>query len=147
MANKPSPEPVTQSKEFNWSVRVYYEDTDAAGLVYHSNYLKYLERARTEWLRCMGYSQENLKHNHTILFVVKDMNIKFHQPAKMDDLLSVNARIKEYRGASLVFRQSIINEQSAPVCDAEVTVACLDAGTLKPRRLPQSIRKELSLDY
>lgn len=147
MINKPSPATVTNSKEFNWSVRVYYEDTDAAGLVYHGNYLKYLERARTEWLRALGHSQDNLKHNHTTIFVVKDMNIRFHQPAKLDELLNVNARIKEFGGASLVFHQTIVNGQSTPVCDAEVTVVCLDAGTLKPRRLPESIRKELSLDH
>lgn len=146
MINKPFPAPDTQAKEFNWSVRVYYEDTDAAGLVYHSNYLKYLERARTEWLRAYGYSQENLRNKLTIIFVVKDMTVRFHQPAKMDDLLNVNARIKECRGASLLFQQTIVNEQSAPVCEAEIKVVCLDTGTMKPRRLPESLRKELSLD-
>lgn len=147
MINKLSPASVAYSKEFNWAVRVYYEDTDSAGLVYHSNYLKYLERARTEWLRELGCTQENLKHNHTTIFVVKDMNIRFHQPAKMDELLNVNAKIKDFGGASLVFHQTIFNEQSVTVCDAEVNVVCLHAGTLKPRRLPESIRKELSLDY
>ena len=147
MINKPSPAPDASPGEFNWTVRVYYEDTDSAGLVYHSNYLKYLERARTEWLRDLGYDQENLKHNHTTIFVVKDINIRFNQPAKMDDLLSVNARIKKFTAASLVFQQIIFNEKSVPVCDAEVNVVCLHAVTLKPRRLPESIRKELSLDY
>lgn len=128
------------------TVRVYYEDTDSAGLVYHGNYLKYMERVRTEWLRDLGYSQEDLKHNHCTIFVVKDLNIRYHQPAKMDELLSVNARIREFGGANLVFHQTILNEQSVPVCDAEVNVVCLDAGTLKPRRLPDTIRKELSLD-
>lgn len=146
MINKSSPVSVANSKEFNWTVRVYYEDTDAAGLVYHSNYLKYLERARTEWLRELGYTQENLKQNHTTIFVVKDMNIRFHQPAKMDDLLNVNATIKNFGGASLVFHQTIFNEHSMPVCDAEVNVVCLHAGTMKPRRVPELIRKELSLD-
>ena len=147
MINKPSPAPVANSAEFNWTVRVYYEDTDAAGLVYHSNYLKYLERARTEWLRVLGYTQENLKHNHTTIFVVRDMNIRFHQPAKMDELLNINARIKNFGGANLVFQQTIFNEQLVPVCDAEVNVVCLHADTMKPRRLPEPIRKELNLDY
>lgn len=147
MVNNPSPVPNSDSKEFNWSVRVYYEDTDAAGLVYHSNYLKFLERARTEWLRAYGYSQESLRHNFNIIFVVKDMTIRFHQAAKMDDLLSVNARLRQCRGASLLFQQTIHNEQSAPVCEAEVNVACLDADTLKPRRLPQPLKEELNLDY
>jgi acyl-CoA thioester hydrolase len=147
MSNKPSPAPGLNSQEFNWSVRVYYEDTDAAGLVYHSNYLKYMERARTEWLRAYGYSQETLRHNFTLIFVVKDMTIRFHQPAKLDDLLNINARIKECRGASLLFQQAIVNEQSTPLCDAEVNVVCLDAGTLKPRRLPEPLKKELNLDH
>jgi acyl-CoA thioester hydrolase len=130
-------------KEFNWKIRVYYEDTDAAGLVYHSNYLKYMERARTEWLRDLGYSQEQLKQELTLIFVLKSMNIRFHQPAKMDELLTVNARIEEIGGARLLFHQAVVNEQSNLVCDADVNVACLDANTLKPRRLPESIQKEL----
>ena len=146
MSNKSSATAAINSREFNLPVRVYYEDTDSAGLVYHSNYLKYLERVRTEWLRDLGYSQEDLKHNHSTIFVVKNMTIRFHQPARMDDLLNVNARIVEFGGASLVFHQTIYNEQTLPVCDAEVNVVCLDAGTLKPRRLPEPIRKELSLD-
>ena len=84
MTDNVLPESSKNPNEFNWSVRVYYEDTDVAGLVYHSNYLKYMERARTEWLRDLGYSQEKLKQELGIIFVVKNMNIKFLQPAKMD---------------------------------------------------------------
>lgn len=146
MAHKPFPAAVADSREFNWDVRVYYEDTDAAGLVYHSNYLKYLERARTEWLRSCGYSQEILRNNFKVIFVVKNMTIHFHQPARLDELLSVNARIIECRGASLLFQQSIIKETANPVCEAEVCVACLDADALKPRRLPAALREEIGRD-
>ena len=145
MTDNVLPESSKNPNEFNWSVRVYYEDTDVAGLVYHSNYLKYMERARTEWLRDLGYSQEKLKQELGIIFVVKNMNIKFLQPAKMDELLRVDARIKELGGARIVFNQVIVNEQAGVVCDAEVNVACLDSITFKPRRLPESIHKELCL--
>lgn len=145
MTSKLHQAPGNSLKEFNWPVRVYYEDTDGAGLVYHSNYLKYMERARTEWLRELGYSQEKLKQELSMIFVVTNTNITFHQPAKMDELLRVNARIKEMGGARLVFHQAVMNQNSNLICDAEVNIACLDANTLKPRRLPESIQKELRL--
>lgn len=131
-------------KEFSWPVRVFYEDTDAAGLVYHGNYLKFMERARTEWLRQCGHCHGRMHNGEGVLFVVTEMTIRFVQPARLDDLLEVRARIKHCAGASLVFDQTISSETGELVCAAEVKVGCLDARSLRPRRLPDSIRMELS---
>ena len=93
--------------EFTWPIRVYYEDTDAAGVVYHSNYLKYMERARTEWLRKLGFSQEVLREETGNIIVVSEMDIKFVRPAKLDDMLEVNSVLIKVTGASFLFEQSI----------------------------------------
>jgi len=129
--------------EFRWPVRVYYEDTDAAGLVYHGNYLKYMERARTEWLRAIGYSQDQLKTGEGVLFVVTQANLRFLKPARFDDRLEVRSILRSAGGASLGFAQSVCDAAGEALCEAEVDVACLDAATMKPRRLPEQIRKEL----
>jgi acyl-CoA thioester hydrolase len=129
--------------EFKWPVRVYYEDTDAAGLVYHGNYLKYMERARTEWLRALGHSQDQLKSDEGVFFVVTRASMRFLKPARFDDLLEVRAALTGGGGASLSFAQAVCNAAGEPLCEAEVEVACLDAATMKPRRLPDAIRKEL----
>lgn len=129
-------------KEFNWPVRVYYEDTDAAGVVYHSNYLKYMERARTEWLREFGFSHDELRKQQKIIFVIREMSMKFLRPARFDELLLVTAKLVQQRGASLLFEQSIEKGEEL-VCTASVNIACLDAATLKPQRIPESIQAEL----
>ncbi|MGH8247515.1 MAG: tol-pal system-associated acyl-CoA thioesterase, partial [Gammaproteobacteria bacterium] len=125
-------------------VRVFYEDTDAAGLVYHGNYLKFMERARTEWLRQCGHSHGRLHNGESVLFVVTEMSVRFVRPARLDDLLEVRARIKHCTGARLVFEHTINNASGELLCAAEVKVGCLDARSLRPRRLPDSIRIELS---
>ena len=95
--------------KFNWQVRVYYEDTDAAGIVFYANYLRYMERARTEWLRSVGYEHEMLKNTHGILFAVKNVSIEYVKPACLDDLLTVSSSLLKKRGASLIFKQAIKN--------------------------------------
>jgi acyl-CoA thioester hydrolase len=130
-------------REFKWPVRVYYEDTDAAGLVYHGNYLKYMERARTEWLRAAGLTQEQLRNGEGVLFVVTQANMRFMKPARFDDLLEVRAVLSRGGGASLSFAQTVSNSEGDTICEAEIEVACLDAETLKPCRLPEVVRKEL----
>jgi acyl-CoA thioester hydrolase len=128
--------------EFHWPVRVYYEDTDAAGLVYHSNYLKFMERARTEWLRELGHSQQALRREAGLLFVVRRMDVHFARPARIDQLLDVSARIVHRGGASMKFHQEI-RAGAELLCSAAVEVVCIDAVTLKPRRLPEFIREEM----
>ena len=124
-------------------MRVYYEDTDAAGLVYHTNYLKFMERARTEWLRLRGHSQERLRAEQHIIFVASAISIHFMKPAFVDDQLQVISRIARNGGASLTFHQSVGREDGEMLCRADVKVACLDTRTMKPRRIPTSIRTGL----
>ena len=129
--------------EFVWPIRVYYEDTDAAGVVYHSNYLKYMERARTEWLRTIGFSQEVLREETGNIIVVSELDIKFIRPAKLDDLLEVHSRLIKVTGASFLFEQSIQKMQEK-ICSARVKGVCLNALTFKPQRLPAALKSELS---
>jgi len=130
---------------FAWPVRVYYEDTDLGGVVYHANYLRYLERARTEWLRSLGFEQDALRHRHQLQFVVVEAQIKYLRPARFNDELFVSAEVTEKGRASLVFRQDIRLADAArsQVCSAEVRVACIDSVTFKPAALPREILKEL----
>ena len=120
---------------FRWPVRVYWEDTDAGGVVYHSNYLCFMERSRSEWLRAHGVDQARLRVTDGLQFAVVDMQIAWRLPARYDDLLEVTTCLAEVRGASFSFRQSVLRAETLLV-DATVRVAALDAATLKPRRLP-----------
>ena len=131
-------------KEFNWPIRVYYEDTDSAGVVYHSNYLRFMERARTEWLRALGYTHGEMNNNEQLQFVVRNMNIDFKKPAYFDELLNVNCQIREQNAASLVFEQVIHNEQNEIKCRADVNIVCVDVKTYKPKRLPEPMRAKFS---
>lgn len=131
---------------FNWKVRVYYEDTDADGVVYYSNYLKYMERARTEWLRDIGILQSELRSDQGLIFAVTKVNIHFQLPARIDDMLNINTKLIKAGGARLTFSQSITNQDSTALCNADVIVACLQADSGKPKRLPDSIRVELIND-
>jgi len=125
-----------------WSVRVYYEDTDAGGVVYHASYLRYLERARTEWLRALGYSQARLKQEESLVFTVVGMKLDFLKPARLDDLLCVRSQASLAGGASVHFEQEILRDADR-VLAATVRVACLDATSFRPRRLPAALRGSL----
>ncbi len=129
--------------EFSWPIRVYYEDTDAAGVVYHSNYLKYMERARTEWLRELGFSQQVLREETGVIIVIVDLDMKFVRPAKLDDLLEVKSTLIKARGVSFLFDQSIERSQEQ-LCAARLKGVCLNALTFKPQRLPAALKSELS---
>ena len=126
----------------DWSVRVYYEDTDAGGVVYHASYLCYLERARTEWLRALGYSQARLKQEESLVFTVVGMTLDFLKPARLDDLLSVRSHVRLAGGASVEFEQEILRDADR-ILAATVRVACLDAASFRPRRLPDALRGSL----
>ena len=129
--------------EFTWPVRVYYEDTDAGGVVYYANYLRYLERARTEFLRKLGFEQDKLATEKNIIFIVRKVTIDYIKPASFNELLNVNARITELRNASMLFQQSILNQQEECICEAEVKIACIDQTTMKPVTIPEFIKSEL----
>lgn len=122
---------------FIWPVRVYWEDTDASGVVYHANYLRWFERARTEWLRDKGYDQERLRTGQGVAFTVAGIEIRYLRPARLDDALQVELCIAESRRASLVFSQVIrrVGEQAA-LSEATVRVGCVDAATFRPRAIP-----------
>lgn len=130
--------------KFRWPVRVYYEDTDAGGVVYHANYLKFFERARTEWLRALGFEQDQLRDEHGLVFVVHDMALRFHQPARFNDQLVVTCDVERARGASMMFHQEILAaDQEKRLCDADLTVACIDSREFRPRPIPKPIRAEM----
>ncbi|MDG4553997.1 MAG: tol-pal system-associated acyl-CoA thioesterase [Candidatus Competibacter sp.] len=129
---------------FVWPVRVYYEDTDSGGVVYYANYLKFMERARTEWLRARGFEQDALLRDRQVLFAVRTLSVDYHRPARFNDLLEVVSRIAEAGGASLTFAQSIRRADSTEVlCGARVKVACIDAENFRARRLPRQLMREI----
>lgn len=119
-----------------WAVRVYYEDTDASGVVYHANYLRWFERARTEWLRAQGGHQQQLAETSHIAFTVSRLNIRYRRPARLDDLLTVESRILRRGRAGLDFAQRIERDGTL-LCEAEVRVACVDGRHFKPHPLPE----------
>ncbi|AQP35915.1 tol-pal system-associated acyl-CoA thioesterase [Vibrio anguillarum] len=128
---------------FHWPVTIYYEDTDAGGVVYHSNYLKFFERARTEMLRAVGVSQQALLQQN-IGFVVRHVDIDFLQAARLDDMLTINTVISALKKASLIFCQELVNPEGKVLCKAIVKVACIDNQNMRPKAMPQSIILELT---
>jgi acyl-CoA thioester hydrolase len=133
-------------KPFAWQARVYWEDTDAGGIVYYANYLRFLERSRTEWLRARGVSQSALARDPGVVFSVVAIEAHYRRPARLDDLLSISCEPVADGGACIRFAQRIWREPRADelLLDATVRVACLDTATLKPRRLPPVIARELA---
>ena len=128
---------------FSWPTRVYWEDTDAGGVVYHAQYLAFLERARSEWLRARGVAQDRLREEHDLVFAVRAMRIDFRAPARLDDRLEVSVAVQEVRKASLVFAQAI-HRDGALLLDADVRVAVLRASDFRPRPLPPELYDELA---
>jgi acyl-CoA thioester hydrolase len=130
--------------EFSWPVRVYYEDTDAGGVVYYANYLRYLERARTEMLRAIGFEQDKLARENNIIFIVRKVIIDYLKPAIFNEALTVNAKIAGLRKASMLFEQTIFNNQNELLCQAEIRIACINNKTMKPVSIPEFIISELA---
>ncbi|WP_373100702.1 MULTISPECIES: tol-pal system-associated acyl-CoA thioesterase [Pasteurellaceae] len=126
-------------KIFSFPVRVYYEDTDAGGVVYHARYLHFFERARTEYLRGLNFSQQTLLHERNIAFVVKSMQIDYCLPARLDDLLRVDTDVTEVKGATILFTQ-LLRREDVILCKATVKVACVDLGKMKPTAIPVEIK-------
>jgi len=125
------------------SFRIYYEDTDAGKVVYYANYLKFLERARTEFLRNLGFDQSLLAVQHSVVFAVKSLNIDYLLPARLDDLLLIKTEIPTIRRSSMVFSQKIFRDQTE-LCRAEVLVVCLEAESFKPCRIPDFLLDKLA---
>lgn len=125
-------------KSFLWPVRVYYEDTDAGGVVFYANYLKFFERARTEMLRAMGYEQDELIANEGIIFVVRSVQVDYLSPARFNEQLQVSAKVSLAKKASLTFEQAITRSDDV-LCKGSVRIACLDAQTMRPKAIPETL--------
>jgi acyl-CoA thioester hydrolase len=135
--DSPFPTPV-----FSWPVRVYWEDTDAGGVVYHASYLRFLERARTEWLRALGVGQSEVRDRENVVFVLRDLSITFAKPARLDDELRVTIEAVERRSASMTFSQCILRSVQDVLVRAQVRVACVSADRFQPRRIPANLFTE-----
>ena len=125
--------------EFVWPVRVYYEDTDAGGVVYYANYLKFMERARSEWLRAMGFEQDRLIAEDKVIFAVRHVSVDYLKPARFNEQLRVHVRLLKRGPVSLSLGQSIRNEAGVEVCAGVVKIACLHAESLRPQPIPKPI--------
>lgn len=127
---------------FSWPVRVYYEDTDAAGVVYYANYLCYCERARTEWLRALGLDQRNMRAETGLVFVVTQVEAKYLRGAELDDALDVQTQVVRIGGASVIFEQRILRG-AEQIFVAKITIACVDWNKKQAVRLPDQLRSLL----
>ena len=127
---------------FRWPVRVYYEDTDAAGIVYHASYLKFMERARTEWLRSRGLEATRLAREERVVLVVSRIDVRYRRPARLDDALAVEAGIGRVGRASFHMEQRVLRDDEV-LCTAELRVGCLDRADLRPCPLPPILIPEL----
>ena len=136
---------------FEWPVRIYWEDTDAGGIVFYANYLKFFERARTEWLRAAGVGQQQLRELTGGMFVVSDAQLRYHRPARLDDELIVTAQLQETGRASLTIGQQALLKpeqmtDSRPVllCEGTIRIGWVDAATMRPARMPGFLLEQLS---
>ena len=128
---------------FVWPVRVYWEDTDAGGVVYYANYLKFMERARSEWLRAFGFEQDVLRDDAGVVFVVRRVEIDYLSPARFNEQLEVSVRLHEMGRASLSVRQELLRG-STRLAEAVVTLACVDALRFKPVKIPEPLLQALA---
>ena len=132
---------MSPAPNFSCTYRVYWEDTDAGGVVYYANYLKFMERCRTEWLRALGVDQQRLRTERQLQFAVVDMQVQFLRPAVLDDEVVVTAELQRLTGATIEFKQAVFRGDSQLI-SAGTRVACLDSATLKPRAIPKDLFQE-----
>ncbi|MFA5627359.1 MAG: tol-pal system-associated acyl-CoA thioesterase [Thiohalomonadaceae bacterium] len=133
---------MTNLARFFWPVRIYYEDTDSGGVVYYANYLKYMERARTEWLRQLGFEQDELICDAGIVFAVRSVEVDYLRPARFNDALMVSAEVVNSGGASITFQQEVCRGEEV-LCRGKVKIASLDAQSFRPRQVPETIAAAL----
>lgn len=124
--------------EFIWPVRVYYEDTDSGGVVYYANYLRFMERARTEYLRHFGFEQDQLSADEGVIFAVRSIEVDYRRPARFNELLEVSAHVLQRGGASITFHQEV-RLKGEVLCSGKVKIASLEAGTMRPVPIPKKI--------
>jgi acyl-CoA thioester hydrolase len=128
---------------FHHALRVYWEDTDAGGVVFYANYLKFFERARTEWLRHLGVGQQALRERTGALFVVTDTQVRYRAPARLDDLLDVTVALRRHGTASMTIAQAAWRG-STLLAEGEIRIGCVDEGTFRPRRIPNEVIETLT---
>ena len=133
---------VPAAQPFRWPVRVYYEDTDAAGIVYYANYLRFMERARTEWLSALGFSLASLESEHDAVFVVHRLEVEYRRPARLGDMLGVTVAPVERGGSRLIALQDVLRDDEVLTC-ARVTLALLTRSTWRPVRMPAPLRNRM----
>jgi acyl-CoA thioester hydrolase len=140
---------------FSFPLRVYWEDTDAGGIVFYANYLKFMERARTEWLRSLGIAQGRLREETGGIFVVSETQLKYHRPARLDDELLVTAELRQIGSASLTIGQRVLSrpeqnpdrgvpDQGLLLCEGTIRIGWVDAATLRPSRMPRQVSGTLA---
>jgi acyl-CoA thioester hydrolase len=130
------------------SLRIYWEDTDAGGVVFYANYLKFFERARTEWLRAMGFAQEELRHQTGAIFIVSQTTVRYLRPARLDDLLAVTVQVEHAGRAQMTIAQQAWRQMPQGeelLADGTIRIACVDAGTFRPQRIPMAIADAVPL--
>jgi len=131
---------MTRTGAFTWPVRVYWEDTDAGGIVFYANYLKFFERARTEWMRSLGFGQHELRESSGGMFVVGETQVRYLRPARLDDELLVTAEVTEIGRASLIIaQQARLASDGGLLCEGKIRIGWVRAGTLQPARIPSPI--------
>lgn len=132
-------------KPFTWQARVYYEDTDAGGVVYYANYLKFLERARTEWLRSFGFEQDQLRAEYAIVFAVRKVDIQYIKPARFNELLTVSVKEANLRPASIGMQQTVVKAENKNelIVNATVNIVCIDSQEFSPCPIPKPIFETL----
>jgi acyl-CoA thioester hydrolase len=128
---------------FTWRLRVYWEDTDAGGIVFYANYLKFFERARTEWLRSLGIEQQQLRQTTGGMFVVADTQVRYLRPSRLDDELTVTAHLKEIGRASMTIEQQVLLN-NASLCEGVIRIGWVDAASMQPARIPARIIDSLN---
>ena len=129
------------AKKFNFNIKVYYEDTDAGGVVYYANYLKFLERARSEAIHFLGFSNKGLLANHGILLIVKSCNIQYKKPAQLEDLLEISSEVTSFTKTSILMRQLILKSKDI-ISEAEVHLVAVDKKG-KPTKIPDELKRKL----
>jgi acyl-CoA thioester hydrolase len=132
---------MSKHKVFSWPVRVYFQDTDAGGVVYHASYVNFMERARTEWLRTFGYSNAGLMQQLGVVFVVRSMKLEFLKPALLDDMLTVTAQVKDIGRSRITLVQTVKRDDEL-LTEGEVHLVCVNVETFKPVSVPDVLKKQ-----
>ncbi|MBU4612879.1 tol-pal system-associated acyl-CoA thioesterase [Achromobacter sp. GG226] len=131
-----------ETDQFRFDVRVYYEDTDAGGVVYYANYLKFFERARTEWLRRLGFEQAAVAQSEGRLFVVRSASVDYHRPARLDDALVIRSRVARAGRASILFEQSCLRDGEL-LAAGRIDIACVSTPHMRPAALPEALARQM----